>query len=1332
MTESQLLFYFGKQYQPEVRLYYEHVTTLFTVPPDLDRLHLQRAIQKLVDLSDALRSTFYEVAGVPERHLRDTIKVELPLVDLSAEPEPDAALATWAAERCDSEMDLTKQPFDTALVKLAPDRLMWFLKVHHLVSDAWSTALILRRTSELYHLSLQEQLDSAPALPAFQDYVDYENSLRRSARYRRAERFWHELLGKQAEQFDFYRRDGMPATTQTARLTVQLGADRTARVGQLAKAAGLTSPAVVLAAALFGYLRRISGQDLIRIGTPLANRPLQFRETIGLFMNASPLQVELAGEPTFVQLLRQVQLAFHQAARHQHHPVKNPAHEPVYDIYFNYQNVQLEGFDGTVGMTLLTTGQSNDRLALQVRNFTGTDEYELDFDFNVAFFEAHDQARTVDHYLNVLDAMLDDPQAHLAETVLLTPAEQHQLVQEFNRTARPYPLDIPLHEWIERQVARTPGLPAVRFEQQSLSYAELNARANQLARRLVAHGVTRDCLVGVHLERSLDLVVALLAVLKAGAAYLPLDPHYPAERLGFIIRDSGSSVVITTRELATEAIRQPGVRVMLAEAAESAEEAEGNLGLAVTSDQLAYVIYTSGSTGRPKAVQIEHRSICNRLLWMQETYRIGAADRVLQKTPFTFDVSVWEFFWPLMTGACLVVARPGGHQDPAYLIDTIRRQDITTVHFVPSMLRVFLDTPNASTCDCLERVFCSGEALPPDLVVRFHELIAASLFNLYGPTEAAVDVSAWACEPMSGLTTVPIGRPVANTQLYVLDRDGQLAPCGIAGELYIGGVQLARGYLGRPDLTEQRFPPTTRALNSRLYRTGDLVRQRVDGAIEFLGRLDSQVKLRGYRIELGEIEACLLGQPMVRDACVQLWNDHLVAYLVPAGPSFNESRVRAALAETLPHYMLPSFFVQLRALPTTSNGKLDRKALPAPEQAAAVSDAELPRTETEAILAQLWAELLGRDGIDIHSDFFTLGGHSLLAAKLVSMIQHRFGLQLPLATLLRASTVAALAAMVDGDAGVSSVDRRLVPIHDRGQLPPLFAFHPAGGEVIGYRGLAAKMGENRPLLGIQSRCLAGQTEHPSIAAMVTEYVAVIRHRQPYGPYHLLGWSMGGVVAVAAAAELENQGEQVAFLGLLDSHLGDGETDPLLAPAIALAGAGADMAVDHAVITELRSIIRDVEPEQRVQAAWRWARRRGLLPSGAALLPALERQAELATVHEQLLRTYQPPVLDCPITVWWASDRIHAGRIPDWGLHTHGNVIEESTPGNHFTMLQPPHVNQLAARLRTALDQLPLHGLTSKEKVKHHDDDSALPGKPLSPRSVQRTQAPLSVRAAELG
>ncbi|HEX6288837.1 MAG TPA: amino acid adenylation domain-containing protein, partial [Herpetosiphonaceae bacterium] len=621
---------------------------------------------------------------------------------------------------------------------------------------------------------------------------------------------------------------------------------------------------------------------------------------IGFFTNTLVLRTRLTGSPTLREVIRRARQVCLEAYAHQDlpfehlveqlQPDRDLSRNPLFQVMLVLQNAPIPTIE-TPGLILSPveahsgTAKFDLWISLEQRaeGLAGTVEYSTDI------FDAATIERLLAHLQLVLQAVVSNPDQPIASFPLLTEHERRQIFEIWNATEVPYPDHVCLHQLCEAQVDRTPQAMAVRFEDQSLTYRELDSRANQLARHLQALGVGPDVRVAVCMERSPELVIALLAVLKAGGAYVPIDPTYPQERQRFMLLDAEADVLLTQQRLLSGLPVLPASVVSVDGDWTTIERASTErVTSAVTPDHLAYIIYTSGSTGQPKGALNTHRAIVNRLLWMQDAYRLDASDRVLQKTPFSFDVSVWEFFWPLLAGAGLVVARPDGHRDPAYLAELIAAQQISTIHFVPPMLQIFLEEPASATCTCLRRVICSGEALSVELQARFFMQLDAELHNLYGPTEAAVDVTFWPCRRDPDQRTVPIGRPIANTRIYICDRHGLPVPPGVAGEIYIGGVGVGRGYHQQPALTGERFVPDpfSAVPGARLYRTGDRARFQENGAIEYLGRIDHQIKIRGLRIEPGEIEAALLDEPGVREAVVLAREDsagdrRLVAYVIP-------------------------------------------------------------------------------------------------------------------------------------------------------------------------------------------------------------------------------------------------------------------------------------------------------------------------------------------------------------------------------------------------------------------------------------------------------------------
>ncbi|HEX4495131.1 MAG TPA: amino acid adenylation domain-containing protein [Thermoanaerobaculia bacterium] len=1007
----------------------------------LDLAVLAAALQEVTARHETLRTTFVAMDGEPVQVVAAALDLPLPVVDLrglSGGEEAARELAWQAARR---PFDLARGPLLRALLlRLADDEHRLLLNVHHIVADGWSMGVLIREILTLYGAFVGGLPSPLPELPV--QYVDYAVWQREWLEAEAAGQiaWWRERL-RGAPVLLELPTDRPRTAARTGRggeRELRLPRELSDRLQTLSRRQGLTS-FMTLLAAFQGLLSRWSGQCVILVGAPVANRHRpEIQGLIGFFVNTLVLRIDLPDDPTFHELLSRVRGAALGAFAHQELPFerlveelapeRSLAHTPLFQVMFSLQP-GADPLPAPPGLALvpLAIGGGSAKFDLQLTLEERADGLTGAWSYSRDLFDAPTIARLDGHLQTLLAGIAASPGARLSELPILTEAELHQLA-EWSANAAAYRTGCSLHRLIEEQVERSPDAVAVTGEGGCLSFRELDRWAARLALSLRGLGVGPEVRVGLCAERSPELMVGLLAILKAGGAYVPLDPDYPRERLAFMIEDARAPVLLVQPELIARLPETAGARVVPLVVndlkADTAGEAEGSLpGLPPADpDSLAYVIYTSGSTGRPKGVMNTHRGIVNRLLWMQETYGLGPGDAVLQKTPMSFDVSVWELFWPLLAGARLVLARPGGHRDPHYLAELIAAEGITTAHFVPSLLGAFLDDPAAGRCSSLRRVVASGEALSLELVRRFFASgLTAELHNLYGPTEAAVDVTFWRCEPPRDEAPVPVGRPVANTRLGVLDREMRPVPAGVVGELFLGGVQVARGYLRRPDLTAERFVPDpgSHVAGERLYRTGDLARYRADGAVEYLGRVDHQVKIRGFRIELGEIEAALAQHSGVREAAVLVRDDAargrgLVAYVAvrpEAAPAARE--LRQELRRMLPDYMVPGSFVILGALPLQPNGKVDRRALmalgtAAPDRLDAATTA--PRTPDEELIAMVWAELLDLPTVGVHDDFFALGGHSLLATRVISRMRQRLGVELPLRAIFETPTVAALAA----------------------------------------------------------------------------------------------------------------------------------------------------------------------------------------------------------------------------------------------------------------------------------------------------------------------------------
>lgn len=1044
------------------RLYADVINHAATI--DIEAL--QRAVDTLLQRYPILTATYSMEGKEPVQHYNRQMRVPITVIDASY----------WSEDELRAQVNLEgNRPFQLetgpllrlTIYRRSEREAVLALTIHHIVADLWSLDVLIGELGLLYAAYISGV--QAPLLPVnahFTDYLRWQETMLASAEGERHWRYWQQKLAGELPVLRLPTDKPRPVvqTYKGASHSFKISDEIARRLKQLAQNEHVTLFTLVLTA-FTTLLYRYTDQDDVLLGTPTLGRNLaQHQKIIGYLANPVVLRANFAGNPTFRELLAQMRQAVIEALEHQDYPFpllveklqpkRDPSYSPLIQTLFIWDKPRVQGDlasaiaqfaqgngHGLNGLLQalpqfepFAVGQQGAPFDLTLTIFELEDSLSADFRYNVDLFEPQTMARMEQHFLTLLESIVAQPTQHVQELPMLTEAERRMLLIDWNNTRRDFPAHSTIHQLIEAQVERTPDAVALIFEGQAISYAELNRRANQVAHTLQSLKVGPDTLVGVYMERSFEMVIALLAILKAGGAYVPLDPTYPAERIAYMMQDANLSIILTQSHL-REQISQQGMHVLCLDQQELfAQQSVQNPTSSVGPENLIYMIYTSGSTGKPKGVMNIHRALVNRLYWMQEAYQLTPADRVMQKTPFGFDVAGWEFFWPLLTGASMVIARPRGHQDPAYMISLIEEQKVTTVHFVPSMLAMFLSQPDVARCTSLRRVICSGEALSFELQQRFFAAFPnpeVNLYNLYGPTEAAIDVSHWTCQRNSDKPVVPLGYPISNIQLYILNPALQPVPVGVAGELHIGGVGLARGYFNRPELTREKFipDPFSAQPGARLYKTGDLARYRPDGAIEYLGRIDHQVKIRGVRIELGEVEATLAQYPPVKEVVVVAREDtpgnkRLVAYLVLkqayAYQRVAIEEIRAYLKEHLPQEMIPAAFVFINALPVTPNGKVDRAALPRPEGVRPDLEAEYeaPRTPTEELLANIWAEVLGIDKVGIHDNFFDLGGASIQSLQVITKMGEA-GIHLAPEQLFEHQTIAELAALIQSKAAVS-------------------------------------------------------------------------------------------------------------------------------------------------------------------------------------------------------------------------------------------------------------------------------------------------------------------------
>ncbi len=1279
---------------------------------------MQRALQAISNRHESLRTTFATNQHYSDRDSKPQLiaanrTIEISLIDLSHDPvnQREAKARELAQAAAQRPFDLTLGPLLRAtLFRLGETEHVLLLSLHRIVCDDSSLQILIDELWTGYKAFANQGVwSNSPLEIQYADYALWQRKLNENASISAALDFWRAKLRGAPTVIELAVDRARPPVRSWhgGSVSVELESE----VVEQLDAIGVSvreSLATVLLTAFNVALARHSGQDDLVVGYSVSNRSAEAKHLIGPFASFLSLRTSLSSDPTFRELLSGIRNAKLEAQAH-FVPFEKLLDElelepslsrpPVFQVAFNFQ--QTKPWIAPSGLTLeefaFDDGITRFDLALDV--FENSSYLDCRFRYNTDLFNRTTIQRFADHFKTLVFGVVNNPDQRVFALPMLTSPERKQILIDWNNTEGFADDAQSILQLFESQVDLTPKAIAAAFESKEITYAELNRRANQLAHHLRKRGVGPEVLVAICVKRSLDMIVGLLGILKAGGAYLPLDPAYPTSRLDFMLEDSEARLLLTQESIK---LQLPATRAEIvcldADWPAINNECDQNLATKPEAKNLAYVIYTSGSTGKPKGAMITHEGISNRLQWMQEAYGLSEQDSVLQKTPFTFDVSVWEFFWPLMTGARLVMAEPGAHGDSTYLVEVIKREQITTIHFVPSMLAAFLEDRGVGACGSLKRVFCSGEALPFELKERCRLQLKADLHNLYGPTEASVDVTYWDCGSSNERQIVPIGRPIANTQVYVLDGHLQPVPVGVPGELYIGGTGLARGYLKRADLTGDRFIPDPFGnKDGRIYRTGDLGRYLEDGNIEYLGRTDHQVKLRGFRIELGEIEAVLRSQSLVRDVAVVVRQEKLVAYVVPSvkpadGAAKLWSELRNFVKTKLPEYMCPAIFVELDALPLTPNGKVDRHALPVLN--ASRPDLEeayvAPRDRLEEQLLTLWTNVLQLKSIGVRDNFFELGGNSLLAARLFAQIENRLGKHLPLATLFQFPTIEQLADCLR-DSETSQRWSSLVGIQPEGSRPPLFCVHAAGANVLIYRPLARHLGNNQPVYALQAPGLDGRTSPlTTVEEMATLYVKEIRAVQSEGPYFLLGASFGGLVVYEMAQQLLAQNQEVALLAMLNTncpvytmakrvrcHLGH------------LRESGPGHYASEVRNSVKRRLIREGAKEHNGSRKLNNTdgQIQELLVDDSGVDAALVRTITTILSAEQ---RYVPRQREYPgkITLFFARDaktdfednRLGWRRLADGGLDLY--VV----PGTHTSMREEPYVAELVEKLKGCLEK----------------------------------------------
>ncbi len=1327
LSFEQRRFWIFDQLEPGNAAYNLPAAARLTGPLDVHAL--ERSLSEVLRRHEILRAAIREVDGEPVQVFAPGASPVLPVIDLHAytAAEREFELQRQATESIQRPFDLREGPLLRAtLFRIDQDEHVILLVVHHIACDAWSMNMLVREIAVLYEAFSEGRPSPLSEPPGrYPDYVRRQQELLSDERVESQLAYWKSRLAGAPAALRLPTLKAQSSTSSGGHRRFELSRELTDLLQALSADEGVTL-FMTLMAAFQALLYRYAGDDDICVGTAVSTRNgSEDSDVAGCYMNTVVLRSDLSGEPTFRQLLHRVRKTTLEAFEHGDvpfdrvvevvRPERDPGRTPLFQAMLVLHNARLPALrlkrlvlepvdveSGTAVADVMLLADLGERL-------TGMLEYSTEL------LDAEAAERMLGHFVTLLEGIVDDLDQPVPALPLLSAAERHPVLVSWNDTAVDFGGPPCLHEHFEAQAKETPDAVAVVSGDERLTYRELDRRANQLALHLAELGVGTDIVVGVCCTPSVERVVAMLGILKACGAFLPLDPDDAPERLGVMVRDAEVPVLLTQRGLSgwlaahglsgslserslSGWLPEHGPTLVLLDDDREVASRERNRPPAsrATAEDLAYVIYTSGSTGAPKGVMITHGAICNQVNARQTAFPLGSSDAVLQRTPVGFDPSIWEVFGPLCAGARVVMPPMDAGRDAPGLVRLIDEEQITVLQLVPSLLSVLLEEPSIKTCSALRHVFCGGEPLTAPLRDRFFErLPGVALHNLYGPTEAAIDATSWTCPQTNAPPVVPIGRPVANVQTYVLDDRRQPVPLGVCGELYLGGAGIGRGYLDAPGLTAERFIPNpySEVPGARLYRTGDQVRRRPDGTLEFLGRRDEQVKIRGRRVEPAEVAAVLMQHPEVREAMVitregKSRDRRLVAYVV-AGEDRDLRRdaLQAYAAKRLPSYMLPSEVVFVADFPRLASGKVDGRALVASEEADTGRDRLVvaPREPVELQLVQLWEDLLETRPIGVTDNFFDLGGHSLMAMRLMSHIRREFGSELPLASLVHHGTVEHLARLLLRTTSPATPSP-VVAIQPRGSGPPLVCVHPSSGSIMCYMDLVRSLGTDRPVYAIQSPALDGNDEpRTQIEEMATEYVKALRSVQEEGPYVLGGWSMGAMVAFEMACQLQEQGEEVASLALFDP------------PSVAKSQLDGENEVTNVLTSFAQSMglspvhyktddrFRHLKPAEQLEYVLDQIQRAHLVPDDVDA-EKLHRFLHVHTVNMEALRRYRPRPFTGHCSVFASGGKTgeHATDGADgWEELAKGGVSRYAVPGDHYSILREPSVQVLVRQLKSA-------------------------------------------------
>lgn len=1307
LSFAQQRLWFLEQFEPGSTLY--HIRSVRRLKGRLHVQALRQSVQDIVSRHEALRTTFVVRDGQPLQVIVPFVEMNVPLTDLSDQPEEQRETEAFRILESEarSPFDFERGPLIRAqLLRLGEWEHIFVLTVHHIVSDGWSMAIVNRELTTLYAAYANGKQCSLPELPIqYADYAVWQRQRLQGEELERQLNYWRKQLAEVSTlELPTDRPRPLRQGHNGAHEEFWLSRELTEGLRALSSRAGVTLYMLLLGA-FQAFLGRYSGQEDIAVGSPIAGRTrAEVEGLVGFFVNTLVMRTRLSGNPTFVELLHRVKETAIEAFEYQElpfeklveelHPQRDLGRNPLFQVMFILQNTPSEEL------------RLGDLQIERVRNATRSAKFDLTlsmtetsqglrgaFEYCADLFDAATIQRMVEALQIFLKGIVNDPAQPLSRLPLLPDTQRQRMLGEWNETQAEFPSDECIHELFIAQAARSPGHVAASCNGHQLTYEALHSRSNRLAHYLQELGIGPGVLVGICLERSLEMMVGLLGILKAGGAYVPLDPTYPKDRLAFMIEDAHIPLLLTQQSL-VDRLPQQEARAVCVDTDESrfGPYSSDDCSSRVAATDLAYVIYTSGSTGTPKGVQITHRNAVNFLCAMQKRPGFGANDRLLAVTTISFDIHVLELFLPIVTGACVEIAPEETARDGEQLARMLQEAKITCMQATPATWQMLIQAGWNGSENL--KALVGGEALSRNLASELAQR-TNSLWNMYGPTETTVWSTCW--KYAAGAQPIAIGKPIANTRVYILDRRGQLVPIGVRGELHIAGEGVSMGYLNQPLLTADRFVPEKfREAGPRvaMYRTGDLARSLPDGSIEYLGRIDHQVKIRGFRIELEEIEAVLAQCPGVRAAAVKVYEPvagdrRLAAYVVvDPGEALGVNELRKYASNKLPSFMVPAQYVWLHALPLTPSGKVDRRALPAPDSVHSGLDADvvLPRNLTEETLARIWAEVLGIKAldfgpsqIDIHQNFFEAGGHSMSAAHLVARVRDVFQVPLPLHLLFESPTIEGLAQCIEAERQshqISTLSERfsyLVPIQQGGSRPPLFLITGgAGGETdfVIYAKLVHLLGGDQPVYAFKTRGWEGhQAPHGTVEAMARDYIAEMTAFRPHGPYVLVGECMGGLVAFEMGQQLRAASHEVGVV--LMNTLGR------TAAEARLGRIRRKLERHYRLLSELTAKQQLSYIVGKLISRFRKAREERVRTRSRT-------QEEMYIAYQRTLSKYQPSVFSGSVSLILSEDRSKKNPTLGWDAFVSRDKLQIFTvPGNWLTYLGE-HVETTADQLNECL------------------------------------------------